>query len=208
LGWGVKVDYSLRSSIYALLFGLVVSPASAQELALTPVADLRSEAPVSEFELGGSIERTARALAPMPTSPQSRAALTLPLNPANSTRRETSLGGVVIYADEGWDDGRDAFRLGTAFTQGAATAGVSVTYLDEGAEVSRSELYVDYAFSQNFSVGLAGILDNDFTDQDSPIPQLGLNAAYETDGGAFFEGEISNADSAEPLFGLSIGLRF
>ena len=175
---------------------------------MTPVAERRSEAQTSDFELGGSIERTSRALAPLPTVPQARAALTLPLNPANATRRETNIGGIMIFADEGWDDGRDAFRLGTAFTQGSATAGVSVTYLEEGAELSRSELYVDYALSQNFSIGLAGILDNDFAEQDSPIPQLGLNAAYETDGGAFFEGEISNSDSAEPLFGLSIGLRF
>ena len=183
-------------------------PAYAQQLAVTPVADRRAEASTSEFELGGSIERTARALAPLPAATQTRSSLTLPLSPANSTRRETTLGGVVIFTDEGWDDGRDAFRLGTAITQGAATAGVSVTYLDESAEVSRSELYVDYALSRNFSIGLAGILDNDFTDQDDAIPQLGLNAAYETDGGAFFEGEISNSDAAEPLFGLSIGLRF
>ncbi|MEP5758736.1 MAG: hypothetical protein ABJ327_05365, partial [Litoreibacter sp.] len=88
------------------------------------------------------------------------------------------------------------------------TAGVSVTYLDEGTEIARSELFIDYAINQNITVGLAGILDRDFAEDDAPIPQLGLSAAYSTGNGAFFEGGISDAKSSVPLFGLSIGLRF
>ncbi|CAN0589925.1 unnamed protein product, partial [Ectocarpus sp. 12 AP-2014] len=162
----------------------------------------------AEFALGGSVERLARIPEKTTSLTQPRASLTLPLMPMNPTRRETNIGAMTVFADEGWDDGRDAFRLGTAYTQGVATAGVTLTYLEEGAELSRSEVFFDFALNQNFSVGVAGILDNDFADQDSAIPQLGLNAAYETEGGAFFQGEISEAESSVPLFGLSIGLRF
>lgn len=173
-----------------------------------PEIAMRASMPSADFELGGSVERAARIPAPLPPVSPPRAALSLPLTPANSTHRETNLFGVMIFSDEGWDDGRDAFRLGTAYTQGAATAGVSVTYLDEGTEISRSELFFDFAVNQNITVGLAGILDRDFAEDNAPIPQLGLSAAYSTDSGAFFEGGISEAESSVPLFGLSIGLRF
>ncbi len=162
----------------------------------------------AQFELGGSVERQALAQAPLETVSRARTPITLPLIPNASTRREANVLGMTLFSGEGWDDGRQAYLMGTAITTGAATTGISVTYLDDFEEVSRSELYVDYAISENFSVGLAGFLDNDFADQDASSPQLGLNAAYATEGGTFFEGGISSTESSEPLFGVSIGLRF
>lgn len=207
MGWGVNWDLSLRAPVYAIVVALIASPLWADPATLVQASTKYSE-PSGLYELGGSVERKARTPETLPVPKQPRAALSLPLTPANSTRRETNFAGVVIFADRGWDDGRDAFRLGTAYTQGSATAGVSVTYLNAGAEISRSELYVDYALSQNITVGLAGILDNDFQSEDLPIPQLGLNAAYSTEGGAFLEGGVSDAESSVPVFGLSVGLRF
>lgn len=205
-GRGVKLELSLRSPIYAIFLSTIAIPVWADGHLSAPKSV--SEEASAQFELGGSVERAARAPAPVSATPSPRASLSLPLSATNTSRREANVLGLMLFSDEGWDDGRDAFLLGTAYTQGAATAGVSVTYLDEGAELARSELYVDYALSQNFSIGLAGILDNDFTDQDTPIPQLGVNAAFSTEGGAFFEGGISDAESSQPVFGLSIGLRF
>lgn len=204
-GWGVKLELPLRSPAYALYVICAALPAWAEPASVATVSEFSKNA---QYELGGSVERAARAPDILPEVPQPRAALSLPLTPANATRRQTNVFGVVIFADEGWDDGRDAFRLGTAYTQGAATAGISVTYLDEGTEVSRSELYLDYALSQNFSIGVAGILDNDYQVEDDAIPQLGVNAVYSTKGGTFLEGGISDAESSVPVFGLSIGLKF
>lgn len=196
----------MRSFIYASFVTIAALPALADPVSVVPQSGFRVQE--STYHLGGSVERKARIPDALPIAPQPRAALALPLTPANSTRRETDFLGVIIFADEGWDDGRDAFRLGTAYTQGLATAGVSVTYLDEGAQISRSELYVDYALGQNFTVGLAGILDNDYQSEDEPIPQVGVSAAYSTQGGAFLEGGISSTETSIPVFGLSIGLRF
>ncbi|NNE87352.1 MAG: hypothetical protein HKN27_04690 [Silicimonas sp.] len=204
-GWGVILDLPLRSPANAFFATFVALPVWAEPSTVAPVADFSV---TSSYELGGSVERAARTPATLPLAPQPRAALSLPLTPANSTRRETSFYGIVIFADEGWDDGRDAFRLGTAYTQGSATAGVSVTYLDEGAEISRSELYVDYALGQNFTIGVAGILDNDYQVENDAVPQLGVNAVFSTEGGTFLEGGVANAESSVPVFGLSIGLRF
>ena len=204
-GWGVTLELPLRSPANALFVICVALPAWADPSSVAIVSEFSK---TSQYELGGSVERAARAPVILPEVPQPRVALSLPLTPANATRRQTNILGMVLFADEGWDDGRDAFRLGTAYTQGSATAGVSVTYLDEGYALSRSELYVDYALSQNFSVGVAGILDNDYQVDDTAIPQFGFNAVYATEGGTFLEGGISNAESSEPVFGLSIGLRF
>jgi hypothetical protein len=209
-GWGVELELPLRLPVYALFASCTALSCAADPSSVTGVSDYGQSA--QSYELGGSVERAARfapeSSAALPETPQPRAALSLPLTPANATRRETNVFGVVIFADEGWDDGRDAFRLGTAYTQGAATAGVSVTYLDEGAEVTRSELFIDYAISQNFTVGVAGIFDNDYQVEEATVPQLGLNAVYSTEGGTFLEGGISDTESSVPVFGLSIGLRF
>ena len=202
------MEYSLRLPFASFCAFATAFPVWADGYAERDAVERSAAALSSDFELGGSVERAARIPDPLPTVTPPRSALSLPLTPINSTHRETSLFGVMIFSDQGWDDGRDAFRLGTAYTQGAATAGVSVTYLDERAEISRSELFFDFAISQNFTVGLAGILDRDFAQDDTPIPQLGLSAAYSTGNGAFFEGGISDADSSVPEFGVSIGLRF
>ena len=207
VGWGDTGELLLRSPVYAIFVTLIGLPLWADPASFVQTSAEYGD-PSGRYELGGAVKRAARIPKTLPVPSQPRAALSLPLTPVNSTRRETNIAGIVIFADQGWDDGRDAFRLGTAYTQGSATAGVSVTYLDEGAEISRSELYVDYALSQNITVGLAGILDSDFQSEDSPIPQLGLNAAYSTEGGAFLEGGISEAKSSVPVFGVSVGLRF
>lgn len=200
------MELSLRLPIFAILCILFAVPSWADEHVGARVSVLASAS--AQFELGGSVERQALAQAPLETISPARTPLTLPLIPDVSTRREADVLGMTLFAGQGWDDGREAYLLGSAITTGAATTGISITYLDEANELSRSELFVDYAISENFSVGVAGFLDNDFTDQDASSPQLGLNAAYATEAGTFFEGGISSTDTSEPLFGVSIGLRF
>jgi hypothetical protein len=123
------------------------------------------------------------------------------------SRSETVLGPATVFVSEGRDDGRDALELGTFLRRGQARAGLSVTYLETDAQVKRSELFVDYALSERFSVGLSGILDAELGDTE-PVRQLGLNAEYSTSGGAFLQGGVAGAPDFDPVIGLSIGLRF
>lgn len=165
-----------------------------------------------QFRLGGATTRSAM----IPTAPitdeeaeTERPRLSLPLGAVTSdmSRTESAVGPATIFLSERLDDGRDALELGTFLRRGQARAGVSVTYLEDAAEVARSEVFLDYAVSERFSVGLSGILDAELGDTE-PVRQLGVNAEFNTSGGAFVQGGVAGASDYDPVIGLSVGLRF
>lgn len=165
----------------------------------------------AEFNLGGAITRAAIA----PEIDQSTLGVTrtprlsMPITPppGAATSALGTLGPATLFLSEGFESGRDALELGTFLTRGQARAGVSVTYLNEDDEVSRSEVFVDYAVSNQFSVGLSGILSSE-DEESEPIRQLGVSAEFSSESGAFLQGEVSGAADYDPVIGLSIGLRF
>ena len=160
------------------------------------------------FKLGGAASRTA--LVPLDTEPPARRALRLPtisLRPSPDAMNESTMGPATVFLRESLEFGRDALQLGTFLSRGSTRAGVSVTYSEDSEEVSQSQIFLDYAVTDQFSIGVAGILDNETNDEE-PVRQLGLNAGFATEGGAFLRGGVASADDYEPVFGLSIGLRF
>ena len=164
----------------------------------------------TDYQLGGSTSRAA--LVPEITSrdiERSRSRLSLPIKSAETvySQREALLGGATLFVGEASSNGRDAVEMGTFLTNGTARAGVSVTYIERDASVSRSEVFLDYALTDQFSVGLYGILNSEL-DEDEAVPQLGLSAEYATEGGAFLLGGVADAADYNPVIGLSIGLRF
>lgn len=164
----------------------------------------------SEFQLGGAATRAA--LVPdinlIDEIPTPRRRLSLPLAPDSiQPQQSTTIGPATLFVGEGLAEGRDAVQMGTFLRSGQARAGVSVTYLEQEEEVSRSEVFVDYSLTSNFSVGLSGILNVEI-DEDTAVPQLGLSAEYTTDNGAYLQGGFADAAEFEPVFGLSLGFRF
>ncbi len=165
----------------------------------------------TEFQLGGAAMRSARV--PSALVDEAEATSIPKLAAPNQfrlredTRQESNLGAATIFLAEGLDAGRDAFEFGTFLKRGQARAGVSVTYLEEQAELARSEVFVDYALTQKLSVGVSGIFDSNIRNED-PVRQLGLNAEFESSGGTFVQGGIAGAPDYDPVIGLSVGLRF
>ncbi len=158
------------------------------------------------FKLGGAASRAA--LVPLQPEPPVRRALRLPtISIKPETGAQSALGPATVFMRESLDFGRDALQLGTFLSRGQARAGVSLTYTESTKEVSQSQIFLDYALTEQFSIGVAGILDNELNEEE-PVRQLGLNAGYATEGGAFLRGGIASADDYDPVFGLSIGLRF
>lgn len=170
--------------------------------------------PETEFELGGAASRSAlveEISSPEgdPVPPQPR--LTLPRSPGDQALdlQEASLGPATFFVGSGRDSGRDAVQMGTFVSRGGARAGLSVTYLSREEEVSRSELFVDYALNQQLSVGVSGILNTEI-DSEDPVPQLGVSAEYSSVGGsAYLQGGVAaGSEEYDPVIGVSIGLRF
>lgn len=166
----------------------------------------------TEFKLGGAASRAAVApdiVIQDTAPPQPR--LTLPRSPGDQARdlSEARFGPATLFVGDGIDDGRDAVQMGTFLSRGGARAGVSVTYLSREKELSRSELFVDYALTDQFSVGLSGILNTEI-DQDDPVPQMGVSAEFSSEGGdAYLQGGFAaGSDEYDPVVGLSVGLRF
>ena len=166
----------------------------------------------SGYQLGGAVARAAlppsNLLAAPPETPRLRISVPRLIRETSETTRRTAIGGVRIYFGEAWSEGADVFQLGTALTRGQTTAGVSVTYEDDTNDLTSSELYLDYALSERFSVGISGILSDDITEDSSPVPQLGLNAELSSSNGTFLQGGIADSRNNDPVFGLAIGLRF
>jgi hypothetical protein len=191
----------------AVSFSVMCSgnPVSAQSV------ETRNFADEGEFRLGGAAARAATiATAPIPQDKEaSSPRLSLPLGMAldEASRTESAFGPATLFVSEGVDSGRDALEVGTFLSRGQARAGVSVTYLESEAQIARSELFVDYAVTERFSIGLSGILDTEIND-DEPVRQLGVNAEFATSGGAFVQGGFAGAADYDPVIGLSVGLRF
>ncbi|MEO0915475.1 MAG: hypothetical protein AAFY31_00575 [Pseudomonadota bacterium] len=180
----------------------------------TPLMQGAGDLPVSErtiFRLGGAASRAAVA----PTMPieedkeTSGSRLSLPLNFPDTVTASTQsdVGAATFFLSERLDGGRDALEVGTFLRRGQARAGVSVTYLEDEADLARSELFVDYAITEQLSVGLSGILNAELDDRD-PVRQLGVNAEFATEGGAFVQGGVAGAVDYDPVIGVSVGLRF
>lgn len=174
------------------------------------VAEERSLESSSEFQLGGAA--TLAATVPSPAvepeeEPLPR--LSFPLRGAleQTSRKERSLGPATVFVSEGLDAGRDAFELGTFLSRGQARAGLSVTYLEAESELARSELFVDFSLTEQFSVGVSGIFDSELGETE-PVRQIGLNAEYATSGGTYVQGGVAGAADYNPIIGLSVGLRF
>ena len=186
----------------------VCSPAALCAESVERVATF-SDSP--EFQLGGAA--TLSALAPVDTTRTEAARLprlSLPITATREeivTRREGGLGAATVFVSEGLDAGRDAFELGTFLSRGQARAGLSVTYVESDTHLSRSEVFLDYSLTEQFSIGLSGVLDSD-PGASEPLRQLGLNAEFATSGGAFVQGGVAGAADYDPVIGLSIGLRF
>lgn len=164
----------------------------------------------SEFQLGGAATLAA-TVAPqaLEEDEETLPRLSFPLHSAleENTRKERSLGPATVFVSEGLDAGRDALELGTFLSRGQARAGLSVTYLEAESELARSELFIDYSVTEEFSVGLSGILDSELGETE-PVRQLGLNAEYATSSGTYFQGGVAGAADYNPIIGLSVGLRF
>lgn len=164
-----------------------------------------------EFHLGGAAAARSSVvpeadLTPL-AEPSSPGRLTLPLSLDGFQAQDVgTMGPATLFMGEGQDDGRDAFELGTYLSRGAARAGVSVTFLEEDEEVTRSEVFLDYALTEQLSVGISGIMND--LDGSTTVPQIGLSAEFATEGGAYLQGGVADAPELDPVFGLSVGFRF
>ena len=167
----------------------------------------------AQFRLGGAAARAPLPSVDLPSETPSvlpRLRLSVPrlIRETKQTVRHTPFGGLRIYFGEAWNQGEDVLQLGTALTRGQTTAGLSVTYEDGDYDVTSSELYLDYALSEQLSVGISGILNEEVTLEDSPVPQLGMNAELSISGNSYLRGGIADSSRSDPVFGLAVGLRF
>ena len=164
------------------------------------------------FQLGGAVSRAALPAPDLLAAPTEthRLRLSAPrlIRETSEVMQPTAYGGLRFYFGEAWTEGEDVFQLGTAITRGQTTAGVSVIYEETEQDLTSSELYLDYALSDQLSIGISGMLSDDVTENASPVPQLGLNAAMTSSNGTFLQGGIADTGDNAPVFGLAIGLRF
>lgn len=166
-----------------------------------------------QYELGGAAQMAiaAPSTLDLTESVGPKEPFRYPYRPPSSLLRDgrsnTALGQLSVFGREDVEDGRDVLRLGTALTRGRTTTGLSLTYRDEEL-ATRSELFVDYALSDSFTVGVSGILSSEDTSEEEPVARLGISAAYSLEGGTFLQGAFADAPDASPVFGLSVGLRF
>lgn len=197
----------MRPFIIALF---LLFPAVGWAQGMFPEKNESDMAEAGDFQLGGAATRASRvATSPLKSLDVSVPRLSLPLATGleERSRTERALGAAIFFVSEGLDAGRDALELGTFLRRGQARAGLSVTYLETAAELARSELFVDYALTEQFSVGVSGILDAELGVTE-PVRQLGLSAEFETNGGAYVQGGVAGAADYNPVIGLSVGLRF
>lgn len=201
-GQKTGIDF-LRCSIVSICMMLLAAPALAQSTIVS------SSGAGGDFKLGGSARFEARVPTIMPeTVPEPRETYRFPLTPpwsiTEGTRRSTPIGDVSIFQTL---DDDDVMSLGTALTRGKTTTGIRLGY-DEGSADTRSELFVDFALNDTFSVGLSGIITEDGASQSDPVTRLGVSAAVAFDGGSFVQGGIADGRDESPVFGLSLGFQF
>ncbi|MBT8426367.1 MAG: hypothetical protein KJO67_15440 [Silicimonas sp.] len=185
-------------------------PAAAQSL---PTGGSLATAPL-EYQLGGaatfSVRTSPTATFTPAESPEEsiRFPVRVPSSAlSNDPQAGTVLGDLLIFGSETQEDGRDVVRLGTAIKRGRTTTGVSFSYYEDESP-TRSEVFVDYALTDSFSLGVSGIMSEIGSATDEPVTRLGLSAAYATGGGSFVQGGIADAPDTSPVFGVSMGLRF
>ena len=166
------------------------------------------------YELGGAATKEARLPGPRETPDSAPAAddpfrfpERVPSTLLGDAPAGVAIGALSVFGSEERGDGRDVLRLGTALTSGRTTTGVSFSYDDDWAS-TRSEVFVDYALTDAFSVGLSGILTDDGDTAADPIARLGLSAAWSLESGSFVQGGVADAPDTSAVFGVSLGLRF
>ena len=201
----------MRSLGFALLASLIPGLSAADPLLSFGDQDFFSESsPTGDYQLGGSTKRSKLLLrGPMPNISVPTLRLSIPsiMQETSVSKRKTPFGGLAVIIGESWS-GREIFHLGTALTNGHTTAGVNVTYEDASGDMTGSELYVDYALSEQFSVGLSSILSDAVTIDSDQVPQVGINAELSGDNGVFLQGGMADADDSDPIFGLAVGFKF
>lgn len=164
-----------------------------------------------QYQLGGVATRAAVVpnidlSEPDTVAPRSRLSLPLASESLNP-QKAMIFGPATVFVGEGLDSGRDAVQVGTFIRNGLARAGISLTFLEQEEEVSRSELFLNYSITDQISVGVSGIFST-LDDTTDTVPQLGLSAEFATESGTYFQGGLADAPEYEPVFGLSIGFRF
>ena len=180
----------------------------AQDLSLfaVPNAEVR-------YELGGAASLSATVPPPViitEPEPNSRTFRFPDIAPGtidSDGASPTTFGDLSVFGGERREAGRDVLRLGTAITQGRTTTGVSVSYREDNV-ATRSEVFVDYALTDAFSMAISGIVTDMGGTAPEPVTRLGLSAAFATGAGSFVQGGIADAPDESPVFGLAVGLRF
>lgn len=207
---GASKGLPLRLPGFALCIFLCASSAGAQELRqLGDLSDTLNEG--ADYQLGGAVHAArspTKRIEPVKFGARLRVSVPRLIRETQETIRRTAIGGLRVYFGEAWNEGQDVFQLGTALTNGATTAGVNVTYEDNTRALASSELYLDYAITDRFSVGVSGIINDDVTEGEDRVPQFGVNAEVNSANGAFLKGGIADSPNNTPIFGLAIGLRF
>ncbi len=187
---------------------LVFLPAAAvAQSSVTGPENVSTEAQATTFQLGGAATLAARVEPETEEPRASRLSLPLGFVRGETVETEIPLGIGTVFLSEGFEQGSDALEVGTFLSRGQARAGVSFTYRETDPDLARSEVFLDYAVTEQFSIGLSGILDNERDDEDA-VRQLGVNAEFSTSGGAFVQGGVAGAADYNPIIGLSVGLRF
>ncbi len=165
---------------------------------------------LNNYRLGGSADSAAGNDEPASRSlsvPTLRLSIPTLVEETSITKHKTPFGGLAVIFGESWS-GRDIFHLGTALTRGQTTAGVKVSYEDGQQDRTSSELFVDYALSERFSLGLSGVLSDNLEQGSTPVPQIGVNAEVTSENGLFLQGAIADAEENNPIFGWAIGFKF
>ena len=179
-------------------------------------ADDMSDTQFLNYSLGGSIEETSisnAVIAPFPEMIGPNIQRVETIEPRfvfreRETLQDTFVGRFSLFKDERRLDGRDGFLVGTALTRGSTTAGISMSVEGEAGSFERSDIFLDYALSEALSVGVSGTMGLDSELQNgSGSSTLGLNASFSR-GGTLVQGSIANRVDAEPVLGLSVGLKF
>lgn len=196
----------------ALVVSLLPDPAISGEVPSLDGLSSANTAPLVEYQLGGSATRSNVQRLRLPSAsdapPRLRVSVPRLVRETSETVQPTPFGGLRLYFGEAWTDGDDVFQLGTALTRGQTTAGVSVTYQGDLDALTNSELYLDYAVTSQFSIGISGGLSDTLTQDAEPLPQLGVNAELNTEAGTYLRGGVADAGGRPPVFGVAIGLRF
>ena len=207
---GASKGIPLRVPGFALFVLLFASHAGAQDVReLGDISDTLSQG--ADYQLGGAVHAVrspTKTIEPLQLGTRLRLSVPRLIRETQETIRRTAIGGLRVYFGEAWNEGQDIFQLGTALTNGSTTAGVSVTYEDDTRALASSELYLDYAITDRFSVGVSGLMNDDVTEGDDQVPQFGVNAEINAANGAFLKGGIADSANNKPIFGLAIGLRF